>query len=340
MKIKKIYYLLLVFFIFYGCSVENKNKKIEPNKKLTKEVVERESNDINSSKNNIKVKKSFYYSNFYTFKGHKERVTDITIQNSILASADESGEIRLSDIKQKKFLKLLKERFTIIALKFFHNSNFLISSNSNQEIIIWEIEKNRVFRKKKLFSFYVTSITIDKNDNIITGCSDGKVRFYNRDLKEIRDFKAHKGAINSIATNNNFIVTGGEDKKTIIWDSKYNIIRVLHHLKRVNSVAINKNIVASGGEDGKIILYNLINKREKAITIHKKGIIDLLFYNDNYIISSSKDNSVRFSNIDDAKTEFSLFLQLGVSKMVLDLEKNYLIYGLNRDVKVIKIEEK
>lgn len=115
-----------------------------------------------------------------------------------------------------------------------------------------------------------TSVFIGDDQTIFIGYSNGSLKNFANDLTtKIFDIPTHRGNVNCIYVDGNYILTGGEDGIVRVWTRRTHelIIQIPAHHKNVRSVFadINKpNIIYSCGEDRELNCFDL--KLQKRLT--------------------------------------------------------------------------
>ena len=105
--------------------------------------------------------------------------------------------------------------------------------------------------------------TAVSNDNTFTafGTGDGMLIRVDSNCAILDRTPAHKGAVNSVALNenSNLMVSGGDDGIVFIMPGQ---IQLTGHTDAVQSIAINPQgtIIASASADGTIILWGIPSK--------------------------------------------------------------------------------
>ena len=115
-----------------------------------------------------------------------------------------------------------------------------------------------------------TSVCIGDDQTLFIGYSNGGLKNFTNDLSiKLFDIPAHKGNVNCIYVDGNYILTGGEDGIVRVWTRKTHelIIQIPAHHKNVRTVFadVNKpNLIYSCGEDRELICFDL--KLQKRLT--------------------------------------------------------------------------
>ena len=100
------------------------------------------------------------------------------------------------------------------------------------------------------------------------GYANGILKNYSNDFSgKLFEIQTHKGNVNCINVNGNYILTGGQDNIVRIWTRRNHelIIQIPAHLSNVREVFadINKpNLIYSCGEDRELICYDMKLKKK------------------------------------------------------------------------------
>ncbi|EEQ83089.1 hypothetical protein NCER_100084 [Vairimorpha ceranae BRL01] len=158
----------------------------------------------------------------------------------------------------------------LIKAIFLNHNEYLASAHSSGHVVIWKLDTNNTYAVKheeQVFTGCINDISSNFNNEIINiycACEDGKVRILNLKNDEnivVSEFTAHRFGISTIDSNNTFVVTGGLDYSTAVWENNKEIIRFRDHTSLVRDVCISPNNVfnilcfASCGEDCKVFIY-------------------------------------------------------------------------------------
>jgi WD40 repeat protein len=108
-----------------------------------------------------------------------------------------------------------------------------------------------------------TSVCIGDDESIFIGYGNGLLKNYSNDFTEkLFEIQAHKGSINCIYVDGNYILTGGQDGIVRIWTRRNHelVMQIPAHHSNVREVFadINKpNLIYSCGEDRELICYDM-----------------------------------------------------------------------------------
>lgn len=124
-----------------------------------------------------------------------------------------------------------------------------------------------------------TAVRVADDNTIFVGYSTGMLRNYSQGLNSRNwELSTHRGRLNCIYVDGNYILTGGEDGIVRVWTRKTHdlVMQFSAHHKEVRSLFADKfmpNIVYSGGEDRNMNCFDL--KLQKRVNVHhiKNGMI-------------------------------------------------------------------
>ena len=108
-----------------------------------------------------------------------------------------------------------------------------------------------------------TSVCIGDDESIFIGYGNGLLKNYSNDFTEkLFEIQAHKGSINCIYVDGNYILTGGQDGIVRIWTRRNHelVMQIPAHHSNVREVFadINKpNLIYSCGDDRELICYDM-----------------------------------------------------------------------------------
>ena len=132
-----------------------------------------------------------------------------------------------------------------------------------------------------------TTVAVGDDESIFIGYGNGILKNYSNDFSEklFNDFseklfeiQAHKGSVNCIYVDGNYILTGGQDGIVRIWTRRNHelVMQIPAHHSNVREVFadINKpNLIYSCGDDRELICYDM--KLQKRLNTQRvnNGII-------------------------------------------------------------------
>jgi WD40 repeat protein len=134
---------------------------------------------------------------------------------------------------------------------------------------------------------------------LATGMRNNTIRLWDLKGNLIREFKGHKGGVNSVAfsPNGQFIASGADDNTIRLWDLKGNLIEEFKgHQQSVKGVIFSPNgqFIASGASDNTVRLWDLKGNLIEELKGHQKGVNSVIFSpNGQFIASGADDNTIR-----------------------------------------------
>ncbi|MEA5618261.1 AAA-like domain-containing protein [Cronbergia sp. UHCC 0137] len=134
---------------------------------------------------------------------------------------------------------------------------------------------------------------------LATGMRKNTIRLWDIKGNLIKEFKGHKGGVNSVAfsPNGQFIASGSDDNTIRLWDLKGNSIQEFKgHQQSVKSVTFSPDgqFIASGANDNTIRIWDLKGNLIEEFKGHQKGVNSVVFSpNGQFIASGADDDTVR-----------------------------------------------
>jgi len=188
---------------------------------------------------------------------------------------------------------------------FSREGNYLITSGSDNNIIIWNAEKGTIYKTLTGLKSRqnMALFTPDKKVFISAG-EDNLITLWNPETATVTGtLKGHSGPVKTldVSPDGKLLASGGADRSVIIWDLMQNtqLYELKGHKKDVNSVKFSPDgkILASGGGDNSIILWNTSTwSIIKSKTVHNGWVRDLEFSPDGSSIASCGDDGMVFTS--------------------------------------------
>ncbi len=208
------------------------------------------------------------------------------------------------------------------------DNDTMVSGSGDKTIRIWKIstgetlniiDVNATVNVIRVYSIEYTQIvcgTAGSNNNL-------QIYNYTTDVL-IKTLYGHFFGVNSIEMlSEQFLASGGEDQKVIIWDlSSYSIKYTLSgHTNWVTCVKrISSNLMTSGDYSGKIIVWNWwTGERIFNLTCHTDALYlnSLDLYDEQTLISGSWDGTVKFWNITNGTLIQSINADISINSLAM-----------------------
>ena len=95
------------------------------------------------------------------------------------------------------------------------------------------------------------------------------------------------------------LATGDRNGHIHVWEveSGQKMYSLMHHKRDITQLSwrADSNLLASSSEDGEVVIWNMINGRQqKRWRPHSTGTTSVMFTNDGSVITSGRDNYIRF----------------------------------------------
>lgn len=201
----------------------------------------------------------------------------------------------------------LKKDDNINLIKLEPSSQLLISINSVNDIVFWQYEKSRERYKISLGNTKILSISIFAKAKYLLAVQESATCFVLRLRNVVNElpFEYHSSSIvcAQFQKNNEFLLTGSHDSKIAQWDlSSHQLFQVFEASSGVSALILNNkdDCFAAGHLDGLISMWSLhSNKKTAQNFFHTSEITGLKYINTDFLISVSKDNTVKIIKLND-----------------------------------------
>lgn len=205
-----------------------------------------------------------------------------------------------------QLIKLKGHERPITNIIFDINSNTILSSSKDANLVIWNSDDNN----DKLITIRCSGAIWDMGINkklIYTGSADGIMTLWDFEGNKMKLYTAN-GPIRSISYNENKEIYFVLSKKLTKIQSKLSLLnKDLHTLCNIdidiehNKMILLNDKIICGGTDGSLRFYSYQNNEIillKSIPVHKSEITDIkIDYNKNILVTSSYDNNVKIFNL-------------------------------------------
>jgi WD40 repeat protein len=222
----------------------------------------------------------------------------IDISNDLkIISIQKFDSLLVYDLSQEKFvvkIPVYNSRSRARAHMLSPDGSTLYYANSNNDILVYDIESNKVIAKFTGHTDVVTDISIRTDGKYLSSsCEDYRVLVWdvkNHKLLQTLDGHSYEAMITKFSPDGNLIISGSLDFTTIIWDWKSGIkLKQFDDQKNmISAVAISPDnrLLATGSLDLSLNIYD-VQKHKKLLTIYpmKEGELVVL-NNENYYLAS------------------------------------------------------
>ncbi|QLL34164.1 hypothetical protein HG536_0G00210 [Torulaspora globosa] len=227
------------------------------------------------------------WENFGTLKGHTARINDVDIHpsNRIAISVSEDHSIRLWNlmtVKKAAVLKLKNYSQNAQFVRWLGQDGAYFAAALLNKVLIYKTSTAKVHSEidlGRLSVMHIERTTIDGEDYLAVGLSNGRVNFYTakslyeeniKDVQPVFDLLGHTNRIKDFKFYENecgsYLVTIGSDGKVIVWDlNKREQLAVYDAGERLNCLAICDEATEK---------YETINKREATIEIDEQSEVE------------------------------------------------------------------
>ena len=243
----------------------------------------------------------------------------IVLSDSLVASGDNNGFIKIWNTNTKKCEKILEGHKKAVCCLERLNDNKLASGSADYSIKIWDYSKEEMcistLNGEDGHFGFVRCLLFIPNDKLASGSFDNSVKLWNIQTKQCILFMEYKQSIFCILAYNNAtqLVCGCGDNSIVIWDisnqvvGNKKIIKAAHNDRITCMTKTNENQIASGSADNLIKLWNLTtNELEGSLNGHKSFIRSLNYVGSDKLVSSSNDGCVMMWDLTNGQCLYSI----------------------------------
>lgn len=239
---------------------------------------------------------------------HDDVVTSVAFLSDeyvVSGSRDQTVRIwdvsKIFDVSNGREVTRMQHDGAVNAVAVSKDKNYIVSGSDDKTIRVWDAKTGReVIRMNDSAS--VSSVAFSNTGRYIaSGNSDGYVRIWDaktgqEGIKTIRD-----KSITSVAfsPDDKYIAYADADHIVRVRDAQtgHQIVRLRHDgivrsIKFFDSKTSNGYYLASGGDDHIVRVWEIPGGREVARMVHE-DVVTSVDFTESFIISSSKDKSVR-----------------------------------------------
>jgi len=236
------------------------------------------------------------------------RSVAVSAAANLLASADESGTIKLSDLSTLREVATLSQSTSqptvIYSVAFSPDGKMLAAGGANKLVLVWDVSSRSLIKSLSGHDNFVRSVAFSPDGKLLaSGSDDSTVRVWtlttwqSRTLKEARYIR-----FITFSPDSKTLAVGGSDRTISLWNPLADkaSFELQSHVGDVYSIAFapNGNSMASASSDGMIKIWSLANHRPKATLSGHTGFVrSIAFSPDGTMLASgSDDHTVKLWN--------------------------------------------
>ena len=233
------------------------------------------------------------------------------LSNGYVASGSSDGTVNIWNPKTWSSIQKYSEHTSYVLNLDQIDNDTMVSGSYDQTIRIWKISTNETLRIINVNPTAYSVRVLSNEFQVVCGFNGTKdnLKIYNYFTNQlVQTLDGHIDSVSSLEIlNEQFIASGGYDKKVIIWDLytysiQYNLSKHLTHvtcLKRLSS-----SLIASSDASGLILVWNYLQGTLVYKLIGHTGALgfsSLDLFDDQTLISGSYDQTVKFWNISNGQ---------------------------------------
>jgi len=200
-----------------------------------------------------------------------------------------------------------EDRHEVYFAKYDDDGKYIITTGSDNSIIIWNAEKGTIYRTLTGLKDRQNIALFSPDKSLLFSAGLGNnISIWNPNTGTVTEtLKGHSGAVKALAVSpdGKYLASGGVDKIIRIWDIAQNsvVFELKGQKKDINVLNFSPDgkILASGGADKMLILWNtanwsILNSKQ----VHTEWISDMEFSPDGLVIAScGYDGLIQLSSV-------------------------------------------
>lgn len=296
--LKKIYHIYQKNHFYNIINKQNKlysNISLSPNQKLIA-AVDADRVDIFTLKGKL----------INTIWGHYGIIYSVEFSpdNKKIITASEDQTAILWDLNGNKLVTLAGHHNSVNQASFSPDGKKIITVSEDSTAILWNTNGD------KIKTFIGHNGTINRGiftpngKKVLTASSDSTIKLWSLDGSNLKTFKGHENSVWSLDINakGDKILSSGADKKLIVWDINGAILSKKTSSDYIFDAVFSKlgDMIIQVGLDQSIKILDLKGNLLSKLQGHNGLISNIEISSDNkYILSCSKDQTIRLWNIND-----------------------------------------
>jgi len=219
----------------------------------------------------------------------------------LIVSQGEAGYSNLYIYSDKNLIQVLdaeKDRMLIMKGRFLSFNKILLALLSN-EYILYDLESGSEKYRKQISTYAFSDFSIDKaNERFITADESGTI--YMVDAAGGKILKEFSGAnvdkVFGVGYRNGSIISGGQDRRIVVYDVASGDYFIIQKDYLVYSVALNNDGTLgayANSESHNIVILNMDSRQEiLSLKGHDRPVIKIIFNGKSQVLSTGTENEI------------------------------------------------
>lgn len=226
-------------------------------------------------------------------------------QGNLIASAEESGTIRLWTLEGKEYKSWQGDTQRVWNVAFSPERDLLASSSETGIIRLWDLEGQEI-NNWQAHSGRFRTIDFSGDGKLIAtgGGEDGTLALWNFQGKLVRRWQADSTRVKTVdfSPDGQLVISAGKDNNIRLWSLQGQLLRQFPvHAWRV-IFSPNGNFFASAGDDGVVKVWNRNYQQIGSWQADEQRLWNIAFSTDGrYIASAGEDGVAKVWNLEGEK---------------------------------------
>lgn len=268
------------------------------------------------------------YKNTFLRQDHSS-ITNIAVSPNYYAVTT-SARVRFFTYENQNKFSLTRFRNTTIGGIFRSDGELFAAGDIEGSINLFQVSGKTLLRSYR-HPMPAYGIQFMDKTNLITGCDDFTVRFWDISQKKpLWSKKEHLDYVRAVETSDNCILTGGMDGVVKVWDKNGEVAMDMDHGAPISAMCVAGNLLVTAGH----VSYKVWDIRNAGqifmSTPHSKNITCLgLGHNETKMLTGSIDCCLKIHNLSDFSVEFTMKYPDPILSAKMSLNNSHIIVGMS-----------
>ncbi|XP_046338928.2 F-box/WD repeat-containing protein 7-like [Haliotis rufescens] len=192
----------------------------------------------------------------FSLQGHSGSVDHIQLSGDKIISAGTDKTVRIWSIKDRKLLCILRGHTDEIEC-LSNVGSYALTGSWDNTLMLWDVEKGRLLFQLSGHTEVISCCQFD-SEKIVSGSADKDLRIWSMSSgKCTHILSGHDGEVYCLAYNKEVIASGCSDSAVIIWNLAGELLhKQRQHLGIVRCIHLNDDRLVTGGDQKKLVVWD------------------------------------------------------------------------------------